>query len=194
MKGRRPSSVSNWIAEGKISRDALIGDGVRARIWVERADADLLRNLDPAQQAGQDQPVTTSPPAGGDDAPSTQPRGPASSSVDDEDIRRRRRADADKAEHDAEMARRRLAVDEGRWMEVAEARRVWNQQLAKIIGETETFLFTTLARDLAERHGLDWKRVSVEIREMFHKHRAEVAEGSQRERVVLEQADVDAEA
>ena len=49
-KGRSLSALSHWIATGKISRAALLGEGVRARIWVEQADANLERNLDPNQQ------------------------------------------------------------------------------------------------------------------------------------------------
>ena len=57
LKGRRASSVSNWIRWGKISKRALVGDGVRARIWVEQADRDLLLTLDPSQQAAQARPI-----------------------------------------------------------------------------------------------------------------------------------------
>src|SRR4051812_39722045 len=60
LKERGASAVSNWIAEGKITRAALVGEGVRARIWVEQADADLLLRLDPSQQTAQPQPVAPS--------------------------------------------------------------------------------------------------------------------------------------
>lgn len=36
------STVSNWITSGLLSRRAVIGNGQRAPIWVERAEADLL--------------------------------------------------------------------------------------------------------------------------------------------------------
>ena len=42
---------------GKISARALVGTGVRARIWVEQADLDLLLNLEPAQQDAQTHPI-----------------------------------------------------------------------------------------------------------------------------------------
>jgi hypothetical protein len=57
LKERSPAAVSIWIRDGKISRDALIGEGNAAKIWVEQADADLARSLDPAQQAAQAHPV-----------------------------------------------------------------------------------------------------------------------------------------
>ena len=57
LKAREPGSVSNWIRGGKISARALVGTGVRARIWVEQAGYDLLLNLDPAQQDAQTHPI-----------------------------------------------------------------------------------------------------------------------------------------
>lgn len=57
LKGRTPSAVSNWIAKGIITPAALRGTGVRARIILEQANADLAANLDPAQQAGQERPI-----------------------------------------------------------------------------------------------------------------------------------------
>ena len=48
--------------------------------------------------------------------------------------------------------------------------------MSKLIAETETFLHATLARDTAERFGLDWKAVSVTFREAYRKHRAAAAE------------------
>lgn len=200
LKGRQPSAVSNWIADGRISAAALIGEGNRARIWVEQADADLARNLDPAQQAAQAVPIAPRLA----DAPQPAPEQsnvfelrPSARAVqaamDDEDVRRRRRADADKAEHDAEAARRRNAVDEGRWMDTAAAQREWARELARIISDIETFLASTLARDLAEKHGLDWKELSVELRRAFRSHRSVAADGAGREREEAEQAAVAAE-
>jgi hypothetical protein len=182
LKGRGPSAVSNWIAEGKITPTALVGEGVRARIWVEQADRDLALRLDPSQQAAQAQPVM---PATVPLAPSEQPAnlplelpqqshpfhsGAGGQNTDDADLRRKRKADADRAEHDAEAARRKNALDEGRWIDAAEAAREWGRELARIRTETETFLFTTLARSLGDRFGLDWKAVAVLMRDQYRAH------------------------
>ncbi|MHC2334700.1 hypothetical protein [Bradyrhizobium sp. USDA 4454] len=56
-KSRSPQAVSAWIADGKISKAAIIGEGHRARIWVEQADADLKANLNPSQQWSQAVPA-----------------------------------------------------------------------------------------------------------------------------------------
>jgi hypothetical protein len=179
LKGRTPSAVSNWIAAGKITAAALIGEGNRACIWVERADAELARTLDPAQQAGQARPVTSSAgiapspePAEAAAAPAAVPSSAgraAAAGTDDEDLRRRRRADADKAEYDAEAEKRE-----------------WGRELARLVGETETFVFNTLARELAERFGLDWKKVSMTSRDAYRKFRATIADQAAEEREQIE--------
>lgn len=180
-KSRLPSAISNWIASGKISRAALVGEGVRARIWVEQAERDLELGLDPAQDAAQPVPALGSPSV----APLQSPRAGAGQG-DDEDIRRRRKADADRAEHDAEAARRKLAIDEGRWVSADEAARTFGRELARLTSDTETFLFTTLAREIAQRHGLDWKALAVEIRDLFHRHRSTASEDARMRREAIE--------
>jgi hypothetical protein len=47
-----PSAVSNWIANGHIGSDALVGDGPRAKIRASLARRDLKKNLDLGQQLG----------------------------------------------------------------------------------------------------------------------------------------------
>jgi len=56
-KQRKPSAVSNWIANGRITQAALIGGGNRAKIWVEQADRDLASRLDVGQQEAQLHPI-----------------------------------------------------------------------------------------------------------------------------------------
>jgi len=59
---------------------------------------------------------------------------------------RRAKADADRAEYEAEAARRKLMVDEGRYVVAEDAARAWTRELTKLISDVETFLSTTLAR------------------------------------------------
>lgn len=208
LKNRAPSAVSNWIAEGKISRDALIGEGRNARVWVEKADADLAVSLDPAQQAAQELPIigaitgTVTPPAeppAGDAArpPAVAPpapqgegqvvmfpggRTPPAPAADVEprpltdDLARRRRADAEKAELEVEMSRRRLAVDEGRWVETDAAQRAWARELSALIADVETFVVSALANEIADRYGLDRKKLASENRAAFRRHRETATE------------------
>ena len=122
------------------------------RVCVERANRDLAKSLDPSQQAAQPRPIDNGlwPPAS---------RG--------NDFARRATAIADRAEQDAIAAARRNAVENGKWLDAEEAARVWQGELARVIAETETFLLTTLARELADKYGLDWKAVSLDIRKLF---------------------------
>jgi DNA-binding transcriptional regulator YdaS (Cro superfamily) len=52
LVGVSPSCVSQWIARGKISGDALVGRGYRSRIRVEAAREQLRKNLDIDQRLG----------------------------------------------------------------------------------------------------------------------------------------------
>lgn len=174
LKNRSPSCISNWIKEGKITPAALIGTGVRSRIWVEQADADLLRNLDVGQQTAQATPIMPSGPAPDLLHPAPRP----AYTDDEENVRRKRKADADRAEEEAEAARRRNLVDAGRWIDAAEAKRVWTGEFARELAETETFLFGSLAEELAEDYGLDWKAVSVNMRKRFRAYRSRAADSA----------------
>jgi hypothetical protein len=52
LVGVSPPRVSQWLREGKLSGDALVGRGHRARIRVSVAVEQLKRNLDPVQHLG----------------------------------------------------------------------------------------------------------------------------------------------
>lgn len=197
LKQRGPSAVSNWIKDGKISAAALIGTGNAAKVWVEQAERDLAASLDPSQQVIQPAPIlptaqTTRPDLPLDAAPPAAAPAPARSQpplTDREaDLARRTRADADRAELDLELARRKMAVDEGRYVEAAEAARAYGRELAKLLSETETFLFSTLAREIANAHGIDWKTLAVGMRDSYRKFRAGVSDDARTRREALEAA------
>jgi hypothetical protein len=205
-KQRGPSAVSNWIAAGKITTAALIGTGNAAKIWVEQAERDLAASLDPSQQVIQAAPILAQaqaplpdlPLVAPGDAPSagTPALRPAAATDREMDLARRTKADADRAELDLEAARRKMAIDEGRYVVAEDAARAWGKELARFIADTETFLSSTLARELAASHGLDWKALSVEIREKFRGFRAETSEEARARReapAAEEQAEADAQ-
>jgi hypothetical protein len=179
---RSPAWVSNMIAEGKITPEALIGDGVRARIWVERADADLAGSLDPSQQAAQARPIQVSIPFERESAAASEGAiSPETSALRElerqrhADLARRAKADADSAEHEAEAKRRRNALDEGKYVLAEEASRTFARQLAETTAKTDTFIVNRMARDTAEKFNLDWKEVSAFFREQWRAFRASVA-------------------
>lgn len=179
MKGRKPSAISNWIADGRITPAALVGSGVRARIWVEQAERDLARNLDPSQQIAQDRPISLAAPA---PEPSPPPAAlpPQPAQAEDEDLRRRRRADADAAEHAAQFARLRNERETGRWVEAAEVRKLFSRELSDFVTETETWAAQKLARGLADKYALDWRTLSADIRAAWREFRTGEAEEAER--------------
>lgn len=165
LKARSPAAVSNWIAEGKISRAAIEGEGQRAKIWVEQADRDLLASLDADQQDRQAAPaIPVAAPAS------------AVTALGVDDISRRRKADADAAELVAEERRRKLAADSGKWVEAEAARKVWAQELTRMVSDIETFVVSTLAIEIAGQFQLDGKQVAVAMREHFRSYREGVAD------------------
>jgi hypothetical protein len=180
MRGRAPSAVSNWIAEGKLTVAALVGEGYSARILVEQADLDLARGLDPGQQAAQELPIVpplTRPAA----AESSEPSGPSSATIDD-DLRRRRKAAADKAEHDAEAARRRLALDNGKWVDAAEAAAGMARIAGQVVTDCEAWLVDASAAMQAARPASERDFLHL-LRREFHKLRERL---SARSRAVAE--------
>jgi hypothetical protein len=81
----------------------------------------------------------------------------------------------------AKLARLDYEKKTGELISAAAATREWARVLSKVVSDTETFLFTTLARETAELFGLDWKKVSVAFREAYRRHRADVAQEAQAE-------------
>ena len=166
-KHRSPACISAWIAEGKITSAALVGTGQRALVWVERAEADLAATLEPNQQNGQDFPADERSQL--DEAAQTSEDGsPAGTPTSDLEMDRARRAkaDADRAEHDAETARRRLAIDEGQYVLAQEA----SAQMAMTTAETLNLIsgaLPNLAAALAEKFQLSQKDVLRLLRDEF---------------------------
>lgn len=181
-KKRSPAALSKWIKLGRISQAALVGEGNSAKIWVEQAEADLTASLDPSQQLMQLAPILPPEPT------AAEPPQPRQISERELDLARRARADADKAEHDAEAARRKNEIEAGRWVNAEEAQRTFARELAKVIADTEMY-FQTLARELADRHGLEWKTLVVEIRDSFRRFRADASDDARRRREAAERAD-----
>jgi len=91
-----------------------------------------------------------------------------------------------KAKTATEVYRARLAQLEyeertGKLIDATAASKEWARALTKVIGDTETFLHTTLARETADRFGLDWKALSVAFRESYRRHRAAAAREAEAE-------------
>ncbi len=187
--GRSRSCISGWIKAGKISADALVGDGRAAKIWVQRAKADLGRSLDPSQQVAQAMPIAfdaTEIPLADDRPKGGTPTPAPPLSERERDLARRAKADADKAEHDAEAARRRLAVDEGRYVLAEEAAAAWGKEISKVLAAIEGFMTMSLPRLLADEIGADWRVISTISRNQWRALRAQLSDDAKARREAIE--------
>ncbi|WP_050626692.1 hypothetical protein [Bradyrhizobium viridifuturi] len=177
-------------------------DGDGEKIWIERADADLLGSLDPSQQVSQLLPILPTPAdrttTTGGGVPSvsaelpprskriTAPVGNEAQSDRERDLARRAKADADRAEFDAEAARRKLSVDEGRWVDAAEVSRVYTRELATLLADIEAFHGSTLARGIANEFGLEFTAVAAFVRQRWREFRGVVSEDARARRLEVE--------
>ncbi len=163
LEGVGKSAVSNWIAEGKLNGDALVGAGRGAMINVAVARQQLGRSLDPSQRLAQ---VTVSGRASGEFAASAEG-----------ESARYQRARADMAEIDARRARQREQADAGLYLLTADARAAWTRELAGLIQAIELWL-PRAAEQLAGATGASHRELTVVLRRAwrdFRQDRAEVA-------------------
>jgi hypothetical protein len=106
----------------------------------------------------------------------------------DRDLRRRRKADADKAVQQAIAARRRNAIEAGRWLEREEAARVWSRELGGLVSAWDSFLAVGGPRAISGflAAGSDLKAVGLALRGAWHGERRKIAEHAGRRRAALE--------
>ena len=141
MVGRTPAAVSQWIAAGKLSGPALVGEGRFAQIDVEVAQQQLGITLDLGQQLAQPAPILAS----------TVAAAPAGA-VPPAEIRDQERLLKAKADREELARAREFAESEtlrGAWMVTAEAEAVWSEQLARLQQAMESWLVTTAANECA---------------------------------------------
>lgn len=135
--GRGASAVSNYIAKGTLSGDALVGDGRRARIRTHEALRQLKINLDPGQQMGQARSVY----AVAHDAPPMLDRPtdiPRDGSADANERRNLARAEREELALYRERVEARAA--NGTWLRAEDARAEYTGLIAQQVRTTETWL------------------------------------------------------
>lgn len=145
-RGVQPSAVSNWIATGRLTSEALVGTGRYAQIDVAEAERQLAATLDPAQQLGRPAPALT---------PAAVPTQPAELPLrGNGDAERYAAARADQAEMAAERERRRLLAEQGHYTEAEAARAAWSRQVAGLVAALEQWM-PRLAETVALELGCD---------------------------------------
>ena len=173
-----PGRLSQWLAEGKITGDAIVGEGRMARIDIAKARAQLNIKLDMSQRLGNG--IDTDLGDRGDRAD----RAPASArepGVEDQ-IKAARLAQM-------EAANRRTAEEDrlrrGIYMLTEDAQ----QEMARIAGTMITIIegsLTDLATALAARFEIPQRDALHELRTRFREIRANAAERLGAELAVME--------
>lgn len=151
MRGVTAAAVSQWISSGKLTARSLEGAGRSAKIRVADANAELGVKLDPAKQLAQSKAKGEAPA--------------------DDDNSRYNRARADKAEHENELARRRLAETDGRYLPAAAVRAEWSRWMAGFLRDFEA-LQGDLAQAIARETGADERAVLTVLRQRLRDWRS----------------------
>jgi hypothetical protein len=173
LKNVSAGRVSQWIAEGKITGDALAGDGRMAKINVDVATAQLRRHLDVGQRFGNGLGTRLDPPAAVPAA--TLPPAPTSDPIEDQYKREKLREigyrNRDAAEK--ELARR------GHYVVASESRASLTAVAAGMMNVIEGGL-VDMATAISSQFSLPQRDVLHSLRASFREIRIKAAAAAQR--------------
>lgn len=185
MRGVSPGRVSQWIREGKIGADALVGQGRFARIHVGRATAQLRERLDLGQLLGNGitTDLTVDDDAGDDLALDAPGRGdkPQRNTVDDQ-LRQARLEQLQRANRQAE---REELAERGVYIPSAAASAALTSVAAGMMAVFEGGL-ADLASALAAKYSLPEREILHLMRGEFRTIRAKAAEAARRKAQTLD--------
>jgi hypothetical protein len=176
LRNVSPGRVSQWISEGKIKPDALVGEGRNAKINVTVARLQLREALDVSQLAGNGVatnlalPLTASTPPSAsapnrEAAPSPQ-NDPIAEAIKQERLDQLRRANRREAEEEAARS--------GRFTDAADAARQMGTLATKMMAVMEGSL-PELATAVSARFEIPQRDVLHLLRSEFRKVRAAAA-------------------
>jgi len=184
LVGVGPSCVSQWIARGKISGNALVGSGNRARIRVDVAQAQLQKNLDISQHLGMNGKARLGPqkrPARAREsscaAVAPADRGestggaPADAETVEDQIKQARLAQLDLAN---DKARAEAALRAGRYVKAEDSRQEMGRVAARLLAVMESSL-TEMANALAAEPSMSPRDTLRTLRSAWRGVRARAA-------------------
>jgi len=155
LRGVTPGRVSQWIAAGQISGDAIVGEGRTALIDVDLACQQLGVTLDAIQLSAQARPIPQpARPAGAE-----LPTPPAFNDAQQRTLLAR----AEQAEINARQARREEEAQQGVYIRTEDARREFSKVLTEVMSSIEE-LMPTLGDALAAELKIDGKAATVILR------------------------------
>ena len=173
LRNVSPGRVSQWISEGKIKPDALVGDGRNAKINVAMATQQLRDSLDVGQLTGNgvgtrlDLPLPVQPVPAPAKEPAPSPAGdPIADAIKQERLDQLRRANRREAEEEAARS--------GKYTDAAEAARQMGVIATKMMAVMEGSL-AELATAVSARFEVPQRDVLHLLRSEFRKVRATAA-------------------
>lgn len=191
ISGVSAGRVSQWIAEGKISGPALVGEGRSARISVAHAQQQLRRSLDASQRFGGNgigtrlgggSPAPTMPPPVRDAdiaapsdpqiaSPQPPPSFPAFDAIEDKIKREKLFQEQSKSRRMLEEERERI----GRYVLAADAEMAMGKIAAQMIAKFSGVL-PDMASALAAEFGITQRDVLHRLRTVFDEFRSRTAD------------------
>lgn len=187
--GRHPAFVTRAIAEGKISGDALIGEGRSSRIRVDAALAQLAIKLDLGQQLAQANPIiplpaqsSIVPPSGAVTVGTVERAAGADTSAP-------AAADDPLAQERAEQVRlrnanlraqiergaREDALSAGALVDATAVARALSRQLQPLMSIFDE-LPAAIAKPMSEQFGIDYPTALIAVKAATRRHRLAAAE------------------
>lgn len=195
LVGVGPSCVSQWIVRGKISGEAIVGRGNRARIRVDVAREQLQKNLDISQQLGLNGKAKLGPQkrlAKARGAPcavgAPADRGEAASGAPDEaetvedQIKQARLAQLDLAN---DKARAEAALRAGRYVKAETLRQEMGRVAARLLAAMESSL-AEMANALAAEPSMSSRDILRVLRTAWRGVRARAAKVISAEAAAIE--------
>lgn len=179
-----PGRVTQWIAEGKITADALVGDGRAAKIIVGIAQRQVRARTDSGQAFGNGLGTRLDPTS----RPAPEPRRAASTTVpDDEDAddaladpidKQIKREKLEALQRTNRIAAADEAAKQGFYTAAAEARRQMTAVAAQVLRTFEGAI-PDLADKFAARFKVEGRDVNLFLVEFFRDIRDEAAKKAQ---------------
>jgi len=174
LRNVSPGRVSQWISEGKIKPDALVGEGRNAKINVAVATRQLRDSLDVGQLTGDGVgtrldlplPAPASPTAPAREPAPSPPGDPIADAIKQERLDQLRRANRREAEEEAARS--------GKYTDAAEAARQMGVIATKMMAVMEGSL-AELATAVSARFEIPQRDVLHLLRPEFRKVRATAA-------------------
>lgn len=184
--GVTKSAVSMWLKNGKLTGEALVGEGRTAQVRVDVALRQLRERVDPvlSLHKGLTLPLAAPEPApvaaAAPPAPPVYPAGASALPLEpvppaNDAAARLQRLKVEQAERDAERDIERRLAEAGRYVDAVEARQAWTRSLSELVGETERWLLADVVQWLATAHGVDRAAVKAGLKQLWRQRRLAAA-------------------